>query len=61
MTHDLSPVKVSVRFTYQLREGFADRWSHSPPSFDSDSGGLSLSYSELGQLPFGAAQDPLKY
>jgi len=52
------PINVSVRFTYVLQDWPVYYWPQCFPDFDSVMGG-ELGCSEIGELPFGACEDPV--
>lgn len=53
-----SPVLVSVRFTYILRDWSNSQWFQEPP--DMDAVITEVGFTKLSQLPFGALTDPIK-
>ncbi|KAK3875371.1 hypothetical protein Pcinc_019752 [Petrolisthes cinctipes] len=53
----VSPVLVSVRFTYVLKEWPHTLWTQQPPDFDATL--TEVGFSDLGKLPFGALSDPV--
>jgi hypothetical protein len=56
----LEPISAAVRFTYILTDWTSNNvWTQEPPDFDFMQG-QSLGVDELGQLPFGAACDPVR-
>lgn len=55
----MEPVKVSIRFSYLLKDWTHSTWTQEPPDFDLLQG-ETLGVSELGKLPFGATFDPVK-
>uniref|UniRef100_T1JPI2 Uncharacterized protein n=1 Tax=Strigamia maritima TaxID=126957 RepID=T1JPI2_STRMM len=52
-----APVSVSVRFTFVLHDWTELVWPQQPPDFDLLLGEIGIH--ELGQLPFGACEDPV--
>ncbi|XP_020283116.1 rab3 GTPase-activating protein catalytic subunit [Pseudomyrmex gracilis] len=54
----IDSTKVSVRFSYLLKDWTNSTWTQEPPDFDFMQG-ETLGVAELGKLPFGATFDPV--
>ncbi|XP_047232919.1 rab3 GTPase-activating protein catalytic subunit [Girardinichthys multiradiatus] len=54
----LSPVDITIRYTYILQDWQQSSWPQQPPDFDTLLGG-EVGGVEFGSLPFGACEEPI--
>lgn len=52
----MEEIKISVRFSYSLKDWTVNVWTQQPPDFEFLDG-ETVGVSEFGKLPFGATVD----
>jgi len=54
-----SPIDISARIHFVLKDWPMNNWMQSPPDFDILHGQVGIEH--IGRLPFGAESDPIRY